>query len=75
MNRNAKHYFKLFFFVIILFVITGISTPVIGALVRYKVPGLIFIIIIINLLYDALKKNHSNRLILIFLIIWFKFLQ
>ena len=58
-----------FFFVIILFTITGISTPVIGALVRYKVPGLIFIIIIINLLYDALKKNHSNSILLIFLII------
>ena len=49
--------FNSIFFVIILFVITGISTPVIGALVRYKVPGLIFIIITINLLYDLLKKK------------------
>ena len=48
-----------FFFVIILFTTTGICTPVIGALVRYKVPALIFIIIIINLLYDALKKKSS----------------
>ena len=49
--------FNSIFFVVILFVITGISTPVIGALVRYKVPGLIFIIITINLLYDLLKKK------------------
>ena len=49
-----------FFFVIILFTTTGICTPVIGALVRYKVPALIFIIIIINLLYDALKKKSSQ---------------
>ena len=49
-----------FFFIIILFITTGVSTPVIGALVRYKVPGLIFIIIIINLLYDSLKKKSSQ---------------
>lgn len=52
--------FNSIFFVTILFVITGISTPVIGALVRYKVPGLIFIIITINLLYDVLKKNSTQ---------------
>ena len=45
------------FFVTLLFFITGVSTPVIGALVRYKMPGLIFLIITINLLYDTSKKN------------------
>lgn len=45
------------FFVTLLFFITGVSTPVIGALVRYKMPGLIFFIITINLLYDTSKKN------------------
>jgi hypothetical protein len=52
--------FNSIFFVTILFITTGISTPVIGALVRYKVPGLIFIIITLNLLYDTLKKKSSH---------------
>ena len=42
-----------------LFILTGISTPVIGALVRYKVPGLLFLIIVINLMYDQLKKHPT----------------
>jgi hypothetical protein len=45
------------FFVTMLFVISGIGTPVIGALVRYKVPGLLFLIISINLIYDQLYKS------------------
>jgi lysylphosphatidylglycerol synthetase-like protein (DUF2156 family) len=48
------------FFIIMLFVLTGISTPVIGALVRYKVPGLLFLIIVINLMYDQFKKQPSK---------------
>ena len=47
------------FFIIMLFVLTGISTTVIGALVRYKVPGLLFLIIVINLMYDQFKKKPS----------------
>ena len=45
------------FFVTMLFVISGIGTPVLGALVRYKVPGLLFLIISINLIYDQLYKS------------------
>ena len=48
------------FFVTMLFVISGIGTPVLGALVRYKVPGLLFLIISINLIYDQLYKSSIN---------------
>ena len=48
------------FFVTMLFVISGIGTPVLGALVRYKVPGLLFLIISINLIYDQLYKGSIN---------------
>ena len=42
-----------------LFILIGISTPVTGALVRYKVPGLLFLIIVINLMYDQFKKHPT----------------
>jgi hypothetical protein len=42
-----------------LFILTGFSKPVIGALVRYKVPGLLFLIIVINLMYDQFKKHPT----------------
>lgn len=48
------------FFITMLFILTGVSTPVIGALVRYKVPGLLFLIIVINLVYDQFKKHQTN---------------
>ena len=48
------------FFVTMLFIISGIGTPVLGALVRYKVPGLLFLIISINLIYDQLYKSSIN---------------
>ena len=48
------------FFIIMLFTLTGVSTPVIGALVRYKVPGLLFLIIVINLMYDQFQKHPTK---------------
>ena len=48
------------FFISLLFVITGISTPVIGALVRYKLPGTIFIIISICLIHGQTKNYENN---------------
>ena len=48
------------FFIILMYTLIGIGTPVIGALVRYKIPGLIFIIISLNLLYDSFKKNITE---------------
>ena len=61
LNKDVKNIlWNSLFFISMLFVLTGISTPVIGALVRYKVPGLIFIIIVINLMYDQYKKHPTK---------------
>jgi hypothetical protein len=48
------------FFISLLFVITGISTPVIGALVRYKLPGIIFMIISISIMHGQTKNYENN---------------
>jgi len=48
------------FFISLLFVITGISTPVIGALVRYKLPGTIFMIISICIMHGQTKNYENN---------------
>ena len=45
------------FFVIILFVLAGLVTPVMGALVRYKTPALPFLLVIFILLSDNEKVN------------------
>jgi len=47
-------YFSLFF-VIILFTLTGLVTPVMGAFVRYKVPALPFLFVLLIMLYDRQK--------------------
>jgi hypothetical protein len=43
------------FFVIITFILTGLTTPVLGAIVRYKVPALPFLALIFLLLIDKEK--------------------
>jgi len=48
------------FFISLLFIITGISTPVIGALVRYKLPGTIFMIISICIMHGQTKNYENN---------------
>ena len=48
------------FFISLLFIITGISTPVIGALVRYRLPGTIFIIISICIMHGQTKNYENN---------------
>jgi len=42
-------------FVLILFILTGIATPVMGAIVRYKVPALPFLLIVFLLIIDKDK--------------------
>lgn len=42
-------------FIAILFVLIGLTTPVLGALVRYRIPGIPFLILIIGLLADEMK--------------------
>jgi hypothetical protein len=49
-------------FAIILFTVTGLTTPVIGAIVRYKVPALPFFVIIFVILINNLKfKELFNK--------------
>jgi hypothetical protein len=43
------------YFVVILFILTGLVTPVMGAFVRYKVPALPFLMIIFIIIYDRQK--------------------
>ena len=60
-NQDVKNVlWNSLFFIIMLFILTGVSTPVIGALVRYKVPGLLFLIIVINLMYDQFQKHPTK---------------
>ena len=56
LKRNDKN--LIYFcagFVLILFILTGIATPVMGAIVRYKVPALPFLLIVFLLLIDKEK--------------------
>ena len=60
-NQDVKNVlWNSLFFITMLFILSGISTPVVGALVRYKVPGLLFLIIVINLMYDQFKKHPTK---------------
>lgn len=55
--------FFCFSFVILLFSLIGLTTPVLGALVRYRAPGIPFLIIAFSLLVDERKMvNFINYL-------------
>ena len=54
-SLNKNIIYCSLFFCLLLFTLTGMSTPVIGALVRYKIPGFIFIIISLNIVYDNIQ--------------------
>ena len=59
-NKRHEHKEIVFFclsFVFILFVLVGITTPAVGAIVRYKIPALPFLIIAM-LLITKKKKVH-----------------
>jgi hypothetical protein len=45
-------------FILILFVLVGLTTPVLGALVRYKMPALPFIFIAMFLITDVEKVSR-----------------
>jgi hypothetical protein len=48
-------------FSILLFVIIGLTTPIIGAIVRYKIPAMPFLIIVAILFFDGSKLPFSIR--------------
>tara|TARA_B100000809_G_C15127906_1_gene527072 strand:- start:2189 stop:3280 length:1092 start_codon:yes stop_codon:yes gene_type:complete len=60
MNTAQKNifYFNLIF-VFCLFTIIGLTTPVFGAIMRYKIPGLILLLISLLLLVDLQKIKHK----------------
>lgn len=47
-------------FTILLFTLTGMSAPVIGALVRYKIPGTFFLISSLAIIYDINEKQKNH---------------
>ncbi len=51
-------------FVVLLFVVTGWITPVVGAMVRYKVPALPFLLLFLLLLTDADKVISFRKRII-----------
>ncbi|RKX19990.1 MAG: hypothetical protein DRP35_06755, partial [Candidatus Zixiibacteriota bacterium] len=58
-NRLSKEFLPYLFliisFTLILLILVGLTTPVIGALVRYKVPALPFLFILIFYFLDSPK--------------------
>ena len=48
-------------FIVILFVLIGLTTPVLGALVRYKVPGLPFLGILLLLITDDTRIQPIEK--------------
>ena len=60
MNKAQKNifYFNLIF-VFCLFTLIGLTTPVFGAIMRYKIPGLILLLISILMLIDLQKIKHK----------------
>ena len=60
MNTAQKNifYFNLIF-VFCLFTLIGLTTPVFGAIMRYKIPGLILLLISLLLLVDLQKIKHK----------------
>lgn len=54
-NLNWRIILFCLFFVLLLFSLTGLITPVLGALVRYRVPGLPFLYIALFMVLDKKK--------------------
>ena len=49
-------------FIFLLFAIIGSTTPVIGAIVRYKIPALPFLWIIMLVMFDESKFRNSMKI-------------
>lgn len=54
-NNYASTY-AVVVFIILLYCIIGMTTPVFGALIRYKIPGLIFILIGLTITIEKIQK-------------------
>ncbi|OPZ96678.1 MAG: hypothetical protein BWY70_01696 [Bacteroidetes bacterium ADurb.Bin408] len=63
-NRTVPLFWFCLFFVFFTFLLIGLTTPVYGAIVRYKVPALPFLMVLMFLLMDNDKfKNTYNSFI------------
>lgn len=61
-DEEAKHLISFsVLFVFTLYTLVGLTTPVLGAAVRYKVPALPFLLISIFLFYDYAGLQHRFR--------------
>ncbi len=61
LSINSKVYITSFLsFTLLLYTLIGITTPVVGALVRYKIPGTLFLILSIYILHVQ-KLNHEKN--------------
>ena len=63
---NKNLFFFSLFFVLLTFTLIGLATPVIGAIVRYKIPALPFLMVIFIMLMDKERifkkfKIHSKN--------------
>lgn len=59
--KQQNIFFFNLFFVFILFSIIGLTTPVFGAIMRYKIPGMLLLLIALLLLVDLekIKAKHA----------------
>ncbi len=70
-KKPTTNYLNLFFFslffVVIVYILIGLTTPVFGAIVRYKVPALPFVLIMFLTIIDInrikLKMKFLNRIL------------
>lgn len=56
--NKYEYIYSSLLFIVLLYCIVGMTTPVFGALIRYKIPGLIFLLIILVPLF---KKTYKSK--------------
>ncbi|MFM7022219.1 MAG: hypothetical protein ACKOXB_04520 [Flavobacteriales bacterium] len=59
--REAAYVFFFLSFTLILYALSGVVTPIIGTLVRYKMPAMAFLLMACFLLWDK-GKYESTRI-------------
>ncbi len=58
--KNATYFFFFSSFTLILFTLSGVVTPIIGTLVRYKIPAIPFMLMACFLLWDKSKYENTK---------------
>lgn len=63
LRKAPPIFFLALFFTIIMFTLIGLVTPILGAIVRYKVPALPFLFLLLAVIYNReklIKRLHLN---------------